>query len=1554
MEKSQTCREAETESHGSCNQDSRVAYHKHFVCGIFSMYMRILPKSDWGYKGIIMKTLNTLWQYLLFPILLHAFLNHKRKFKHLIFAGFIATAPVSVQAATGDGCATAENVTIPTTISSVQLSYYWSYRRWSGRYYYYQFTAPANGTVHIYTTGANTNTDGRIYNSNCSTELIGDTAGSNNVDMTYDITGGTVYKVELYNYNWRNYGNFTLHIDFTPSSGGSDSTVYKQGVQPFVLINPPSTRNIIGDYVMLGNTIECITNKRGTSRESNSYSGTCQNSDAYNDNNYMAKYLDIDGNSGIGANTWNSSSSNFTLPASYDQRGGTGILWAGIFWQGSINNAVSYKQRRAYLDRNGNIAYKDITRNESINLERTEGNKLLLRIDNDADYTPIEAATFYYDKAHGSYGGYYAAYQDITEILQNHNLAPGKHTITVANITANEGRQQGIGNYAGWTVVVIYKENDLLGKPRNVSIYNGYTVIPDSRQVKISGFKLPSSGDISAKFASFAGEGEYIYGAGSSYYDRMVMKRLPGGSSDNMPGAADPSNIFDAHLANIDRDPGNGNNVVNTNGIDVDVYDVSSIMERYRNIDDKIDTVYINLSSNNDYVTPSMMAFSTELYQPSLCYDYTLESEGYIIPSSNNVVDTNISQYTDKMTTRISLQSQEGDFDFHDVNLTYRIDDPSQLTYVRGTTEVTPVNSYAYRSATGETTQETNSGFLIYLGHGATGTHGGTIKPYEKRFIKFDNEFKADSIKTNFRLLVRYTVDYGSGPVPIAHQLTEKDICKNSGGYFIASDIFNVASKDASDSTGKPYNLNTQVVKRPFSAKVFSHDIDHVNDDHRLSRANTAVEVEAFNADWFQRDVNLSCISPDSNITAPTFVDFRNSKMEPLIGQTINYAVRNAGFRVWYLHKSDGTLVEHHCTNRASQSCWRSVYNDQLKSSETAERNCTARCNAVSGCYECLKQYFGTPVCSKDNFAIRPEAFMLSLKDSQESNDTTISPILNIQNTKQSTALSPVNLVAGYLYRYDLTATSYTDTAPVRGYYRTFDNASNGLGRSGMTLVNKAVIESGGKCNDIDDKDVKFTLYNGTTLNFFTNRSQLGSIDQVGLYKFDMNDTEWTAVDWNQSEMAHHNQSGFDNSVIDCAGIFDNSVPSEGKPGCMTSNELGSYQALLARFYPYRFNTSLTISTPMKQGTTRGIVYFNTLDNSKNYPFGFKDTEDENMSYNIAGDFWAVSKRGTPMSNFVNGCFAQDVNMELKHRYVSAVPLSPEPQSFTYDLLDRNATGAIFPREENTFTTSYSPGAFTKVTVVQKGDKAFEKGMQGRISMDLGYNFARQFNQPRNPRHIEFSDFNITLASQPSPLYVDTRSDYEVATNTKLSGSEGNVTFTYARASSSQAFYDNVTANSIKTPISVEVYCDLGYAACQTLGIDTVNGQTGDAFWWRSTSHDNVGAQDGNIILTTTHASATVSSPVLIPSGSKGVDSTVTVSYTGAAKPATVNIDLGTNPTTGSYTDRWLIYNSTANSIPSPFYGVRFIGIGGWTGSGQTGNVVGDNINKKRSKRLEW
>jgi len=163
----------------------------------------------------------------------------EKKLKTFFFFTVLLTMPITVSAATGDGCTTAENVDVPST-TSVRLEHYWR----SGRYYYYKFTAPADGTVHIYTTNANTDTDGEILNSDCSIDLDTDTSYNNNVDLTYDISTGTVYKVLLYNYDRRNDDNFILHIDFTsatnnpPMTSPYPSLIVSEFVPEFIVFIP--------------------------------------------------------------------------------------------------------------------------------------------------------------------------------------------------------------------------------------------------------------------------------------------------------------------------------------------------------------------------------------------------------------------------------------------------------------------------------------------------------------------------------------------------------------------------------------------------------------------------------------------------------------------------------------------------------------------------------------------------------------------------------------------------------------------------------------------------------------------------------------------------------------------------------------------------------------------------------------------------------------------------------------------------------------------------------------------------------------------------------------------------------------------------------------------------------------------------------------------------------------------------------------------------------------------------------------------------------------------
>jgi len=1319
----------------------------------------------------------------------------------------------------------------------------------------------------------------------------------------------------------------------------------------FEQLNPQSTQNVIGNYLMTGNTVLCLTNK-SSGYPDDTY--ICQDSTniGYYDstsNNYVAKYIDIDDDS----STWNSSSANITLPDSYEQNGGNGILWAGLVWQGRFA-WEPYVQELHYYTEGASSPIEHETGDDTgvrgVNIDSdAHVNLIRLKID-EGTYQQVQAYKVYSKTAYD--GVTYSAVANITSLLRNANLAKGDHTFTIGNLPTSEGRENSPGIYGGWSIVVIYAEDILVGKPRNITIYGGMLEMSNSETtVEISGFKLPSSGNtVTAQLSLFSGEGEHDYSP-----DGVDIGLSSSGPWTAIPETGNNDNVFDAVLSNVNRDhiDGKYNDLQNNNtGIDVDVFDISNIVSDFSR-----DTTSFWLRMwAREYVVPGMLAFSTELYQPSMCYDYTLEVGGYVIPSENNIIDTTIGAYTyDPMVTRVSIQSKEGDFDFHDVNMTYVIADTNQTQYISGTTELAKNNQFAYVDASDQTTNETSKGFLIYLGEGASANTGGTIKAYEKRFIKWKNTIDSN-VDTQFSLVVQYTVDYGSGPVPIAKLLTEEDYCRDGGGYFIASDIFNVTSANADPNTGQPYNLYTQVVNKPFDVDVFSHDIDHINDDHRLKAADTAVEVEIYDAEWFPRDVNLSCLTPDSNKSAPIFVDFNNQTSESLSNFSVSNAISNAGFRVWYLHRPDGSLVSHHCTSRTDQSCFRTVWETELAPYATADRNCTDACNASTGCYSCMKRYYGQPVCSKDNFAIRPEAFVVELRDNQQSTQASATPITNIAH---SVTQNQANAVAGYQYRFDINATNYLNDGAVRGYYRTFDSQSTAY-TSKMQLKNKTTLINDNRCNDFNDKPVGFTIYNGTNVNYLRDEAENGQIEQVGLYEFNITDSNWTVVDWHSAKTTHHNAPGFDtNNPYDCVLNSDVVTNTQtDKVGCEIRNNHihpngTTYNMLEVNFYPYQFNTALGISPEI---VTANMVYMNTIHPTKIVPTVYQNIPDQNMSFNIVGDITATGYDGNEtLSNFVNGCFSRDVNMILRHQYLSPLPdTTTENISFAYDMTDMNKTNPgtiVLPRKRVDLNTTYSASnTFKNVTIMQDGNITFSKDMQGSIYMDLGFNFDRTINQPVNPRYIWISDFNLTLTNQPSVLNVNTITNYKVYTNVRV---DQNISFAYARSKPGKYFYDDITANSVITPISVEVYCDLGYKTCAQHGIDVNNGQTNDARWWKVIAHDNVGRQDGRIALQTDNSNATVSSPVLI-SNSNGQDSSVSVGYTGTTKPATISITHILPPAT-NYTDVWLLYNEfNASTAPTPFYRVRFIDNAVWSGVGKTGNVVGTGAASKKTQRMDW
>ena len=1318
----------------------------------------------------------------------------------------------------------------------------------------------------------------------------------------------------------------------------------------FYLVNPPQTRNIIGDFVLTGNTLMCVTNKTGESNEIDSYNGTCQTNQDSNNNNYMVRYIDIDNDN----TTWNSSTGSFSLPQNHRK-----IAWAGLFWQGSLNNHhEQYKQRRAEPSTNGTYTYIDINTSSTIDLPRSGAKKIKLKIDNrsyvDVDVDHDSNNTFFYDERLGNAGadgGYYAAFADVTAILQDANLSDGIHTATVANLLTNEGRETQVGLFGGWSLVVIYLD-DLSKDAHNVSIFNGYTAITyanQEEQLTVSGFRLPKApSNVDSHFAAFVGEGEYYYGKDNTITDDLYIAK---NASSTKYSVDNSGNVFDAKFSNITRPSVGDNAVTNTNGVDLDTYDISDKMKDFRDNDANISSVVLGLSSKPsaghteiDYVTPSMIAFSTQLFKPKLCYDYTLSLDGFIINSTNNRVETPFGNRGVPLTTNISVRSEESDFTLHDVNISYRINNTTQMSYVSDSAQLAfnDTNNYINAASHNLLFNDNSSGFGLYIGKNAQSGLGGEINAYETEYIKFDNDLRTNDINTSFDLRMKYIVSYGSGDLELAQIFNRDSLCTSQNGYYSSAGRFNIASFEADDHSGQPYNLYTQIASRPFKVKLFSYTSDFTT----LKAIDNSVEVDLINADILKRDTNITCQNPETLPSyTPKFYDFNGSPVITISDISYPRAMHNIAFRMWYLKDINNTIVEHNCTSQTDQSCFVDIYQTRY----SGDTSCSTECSNSSpnSCYQCLKTYYGVPVCSRDNFSIRPEAFKIAIIDSNESTSATAPKTILTQNTDSTPR---ANLVAGYEYRFDINASNYLDDNATPGYHQYFNKFING------NYAKIAWNPSSGisNCNDTNDQNISILLFDGTTVSSFGTLTD--NIKQIGEYQFKLLDSNWTYVDQNAS---HHTQSGFVRS-FDCTANDDtvDTANSGNKQGCnISSIHSGNktYKAVDIELYPYTFYMSSLVkgAGPTNNDNNSGFVYVNNL-NSSRYPA----TGDENMSYNIQGTFTAKGYHNETLSNFVTGCYAADLNLSLNYKFLTENNLD----AFTYDLYNTDpVTGNItssrisshHPTQSNTIVQNIS----TTATVTESKSN-FAQDANGSVTIDLGFNFDRNASKPVNPRRLALKDFNISYASTPNNLSI------KQASLTKIQGTlpiDKNVSFYYAKVKPKQDFYDDINATSVNTPISVAIYCDLGFVLCQQAGIDTNLAKTDEFDWWISLNHNNdntVPRKDGNIVLTENVPTAQITPAGIVNIRNLGTNTAVAVTRdNNATLPLLVPVNLQQYPPavtgTVNYTDRWLIYNpGNINPLP-PLFKVRFIGNGTWSGVGKTGNVVGDTINTKKSYRME-
>jgi len=947
----------------------------------------------------------------------------------------------------------------------------------------------------------------------------------------------------------------------------SNSTEYHKGESEFEKINPENVTNIYGNLQITGNTIMCVTPEDSVYHltkkdyEQNYPSLSCTDDISKNDNSYITKYIDIDDDS----STYNSSSAYIVLPNTYKE-----IVWAGLFWQGHVND-YSY----IYAENYEAVVSNDFSKYDK-DVEDTPANEILIKI-NDEKYQKVIANRLDwvedYEYIHGEKreGFEYAAYADVTDLFKDKNFKPyDKIKITIANLYTSRGLGAVHGDFGAWSLVIIYKEDmqNPLSKLRNNSVYYGYNrILNRSVDIEIKNLILPNKvgQKINTYMALFSAEGEYVYGPDYVFLnDELLDENLYHNNED----VFEKDNVFDARLSDdIQREP----SLYNNNGIDIDVFNnASEIMEKMRdnNPNQKSYNVKITIQSgpdNDEYVSldtiyPSVVIFSTELYQPRVCYyiDSIEDNEGVVVFKDGKFLkDINPNKEYKINFWIANMKKTSDDEDLasaKNVKIFLKMKD---FNYTFNSTAIKNIGEDEFYDQTDIKDEDLFSFFAdekkgeYHLGEGADGDSGGEIDVAEdfddeskKAFVSFKGKFDTEenqskiNIDKNFIFKASFATDYMSIDEKNAIEISKCiPFDANANIYIPQLGIFNVvepsfnASKDPISPDNELNQIYTKIAEKPFNIKVL-----HLGSDKEsLQQYKGLVEIDIikspknetecnendsffedfvyFDNDYEQvvNDINISEVFKDVRFRVRFTKDKIPSSCIELLKHPHRYRHRVRGsshnnrFRGGNCHELDNE------TKKKRDKCI-----DDLKSQNTSQEvlDCIDECdkeehtdsqganktnNEVGGgngnthrhryrhrckkgltcVLECLFAN-SESVCSRDNFAIRPDRFEI---------------IGNGVNKAR----------AGKLYTYEIKALSY-EGAPVYEY--------NEVINSTYEIIPHDIKEKEG-CNTADlNIDSQSGMFNDGVANI---KMAYMDVGEVNMTIREINGSEFAKVDEGES-----------------------------------------------------------------------------------------------------------------------------------------------------------------------------------------------------------------------------------------------------------------------------------------------------------------------------------------------------------------------------------------------------------------------------------------------------
>lgn len=790
----------------------------------------------------------------------------------------------------------------------------------------------------------------------------------------------------------------------------------------------------------------------------------------------------------------------------------------------------------------------------------------------------------------------------------------------------------------------------------------------------------------------------------------------------------------------------------------------------------------------------------------------------------------------------------------------------------------------------------------------------------------------------------------------------------SSSGLFVASD-FNVIN----DMYDPYYNLPTQVTSRADNFQVIAletgTDIRH--------DINTSVAIELVDA-----DSSASCETMTPLTDKKVWVMFNNSSTTSFRAQDIidkvewtndgadyaNYdkifyqkAAKNVKFRVSYAEAdTNGTIniVEtppgsglYHLENftaYAGDNCVTpftgptyhpvtGVINGDFYYQLVPTACGNSGSSSASALTEeevriCMRCIYGNPPtsCSADSFAIRPEAFMIKVKDQNQTAPTTQVLIDDTISGVASPSGNILQMASGYNYNLEVNATNYYSNASSPNYNTAVNNAE-------LIWEPRAGSVTTG-CNDNANKNTNVSFVDGSVDTNLLN-------NQVGEYRLTILDDTWTDVDSNLSSasmLAHASSANFSagrDCVINSTSV--GTVASNALSGCNVSSNHNSvsasgsvYRDYNVTYHPYKFDLA-TAGLEM----TPSVGLTNSAITSTSYVYMADMNKSKDMSYHLNGYIRASGYNDTNLSNFVGECFAKAIDINVTRTMNPVVTLPYQYRFDTLDASDVNISSTSGDLNNSAGPFSLSDSNFTALV--------------GSINSNLNLNFFREVNATMNPQVVQFHTYRVDCStSSDCSFNADTNGTLVSRTTNGILSLDHNITHYYGRTNGPRQRFTGYVGDAF---IYYEAYCngvDSNNIACNKAFLQDGNTSkyTNDPRWFKNTVHSV--STHGNIGSVSQKGLSSVVTPTAYDNSVTGVTK-VTLMYGTIASPAPNGYPY--KATMENNASAWLIYNKyDINDVNNEFEVEFGDSNSSWAGQHETDTNTRKSASDRTNRRSMW